>query len=140
LKAEAHGTDVPGSGAIDICAPFPPGVPKDENELIVPAREGALRVLGASREAKVKRVVLTSSFAAIGYGQPQPHARGWCAGGRQAALSHPTKGAPQYNGVTRDVGCDKFAKGERRHTILPCRESGSAGSDSAYWLAIAPGI
>jgi nucleoside-diphosphate-sugar epimerase len=45
-------------------------VPKDENELIVPAREGALRVLRASRDAGVKRVVLTSSFAAIGYGQP----------------------------------------------------------------------
>jgi dihydroflavonol-4-reductase len=35
----------------------------------MPAREGALRVLRASRAAGVKRVVLTSSFAAIGYGQ-----------------------------------------------------------------------
>jgi dihydroflavonol-4-reductase len=43
-------------------------MPKDENELIVPARDGALRVLRAAREAGVKRVVLTSSFAAIGYG------------------------------------------------------------------------
>src|SRR5580698_1673547 len=56
---------------LHVASPFPPGVPKDENELIVPAREGALRVLRASREAKVKRVVLTSSFAAIGYGHPQ---------------------------------------------------------------------
>src|SRR5262249_23578287 len=39
-------------------------------ELIVPARDGALRVLRAARDAGVKRVVLTSSFAAIGYGQP----------------------------------------------------------------------
>lgn len=53
-----------------IASPFPPGVPKDENDLIVPAREGALRVLRAAKEAGVKRVVLTSSFAAIGYGQP----------------------------------------------------------------------
>jgi dihydroflavonol-4-reductase len=37
-------------------------------KLIVPAREGALRVLRASRDAGVKRVVLTSSFGAIGYG------------------------------------------------------------------------
>jgi len=44
-------------------------VPKNEDELIVPAREGALRVLRAARAAGVKRVVLTSSFAAIGYGQ-----------------------------------------------------------------------
>jgi len=39
--------------------------------LIVPAREGTLRVLRASRDAGVKRVVLTSSFAAIGYGAPK---------------------------------------------------------------------
>ena len=45
-------------------------VPKNEDELIVPAREGALRVLRAARDAGVKRVVLTSSFAAIGYGHP----------------------------------------------------------------------
>ena len=36
----------------------------------MPAREGALRVLRAARDAGVKRVVLTSSFAAIGYGHP----------------------------------------------------------------------
>jgi dihydroflavonol-4-reductase len=46
-------------------------VPKDENELLRPAREGALRVLRASRDAGVRRVVLTSSFAAIGYGHAQ---------------------------------------------------------------------
>jgi len=34
----------------------------------VPARDGALRVLRAAKEAGVKRVVLTSSFAAVGYG------------------------------------------------------------------------
>lgn len=51
-----------------IASPFPEGVPKHEDDLIVPAREGALRVLKASRDAGVKRVVLTSSFAAIGYG------------------------------------------------------------------------
>lgn len=52
-----------------IASPFPPGNPKHEDDLIVPAREGALRVLRASRAAGVKRVVMTSSFAAIGYGQ-----------------------------------------------------------------------
>ncbi len=53
-----------------VASPFPATVPEDENALIIPAREGALRVLRASRDAGVKRVVLTSSFAAIGYGQP----------------------------------------------------------------------
>jgi nucleoside-diphosphate-sugar epimerase len=55
---------------LHVASPFPAHVPKHEDELIVPAREGALRVLRASRDAAVKRVVLTSSFAAIGYGQP----------------------------------------------------------------------
>ena len=55
-----------------VASPFPLKVPKDENELIVPARDGALRVLRASRDAGVKRVVLTSSFAAIGYGLGVP--------------------------------------------------------------------
>jgi nucleoside-diphosphate-sugar epimerase len=54
---------------LHVASPFPQSVPKHEDELIVPAREGALRVLRASRDAGVKRVVLTSSFAAIGYGQ-----------------------------------------------------------------------
>ena len=55
---------------LHVASPFPPGVPKHEDELIVPARDGALRVLRAARDAGVKRVVLTSSFAAIGYGHP----------------------------------------------------------------------
>jgi nucleoside-diphosphate-sugar epimerase len=56
---------------LHIASPFPSNVPKHEDELIVPARDGALRVLRASRDAGVKRVVLTSSFAAIGYGHPE---------------------------------------------------------------------
>ena len=53
---------------LHVASPFPSTVPKNEDQLIVPAREGALRVLRASRDAGVRRVVLTSSFAAIGYG------------------------------------------------------------------------
>ena len=55
---------------LHVASPFPSSVPKHDDELIVPAREGALRVLRASRDAGVKRVVLTSSFAAIGHGHP----------------------------------------------------------------------
>ncbi len=60
---------------LHVASPFPATIPKDENEIITPAREGALRVLRAARDAGVRRVVLTSSFAAIGYGhrlQSQP--------------------------------------------------------------------
>jgi nucleoside-diphosphate-sugar epimerase len=55
---------------LHVASPFPLGQPKHEDELIVPARDGALRVLRAARDAGVRRVVLTSSFAAIGYGHP----------------------------------------------------------------------
>jgi nucleoside-diphosphate-sugar epimerase len=60
---------------LHVASPLPPSIPKHEDELIVPARDGALRVLRAARDAGVKRVVLTSSFAAVGYGykpQSQP--------------------------------------------------------------------
>jgi dihydroflavonol-4-reductase len=56
---------------LHVASPFPAGRPRHEDELIVPARDGALRVLRAAREAAVRRVVLTSSFAAIGYGPQQ---------------------------------------------------------------------
>ena len=51
---------------LHVASPFPAGVPKHENDLIVPAREGTLRVLRAAKAAgSVKRVVITSSLAAI---------------------------------------------------------------------------
>lgn len=55
---------------LHIASPLPSAVPKDDDELIVPAREGTLNVLRAARDAGVRRVVLTSSLAAIGYGHP----------------------------------------------------------------------
>lgn len=54
-----------------VASPFPPAQPKDEQELIRPAREGTVRVLRAARDAGVKRIVVTSSFAAVGYGHGQ---------------------------------------------------------------------
>jgi dihydroflavonol-4-reductase len=51
-----------------VASPLPRGVVKDENELIVPARDGALRVLRAAKDAGVARVVLTSSLSAVIYG------------------------------------------------------------------------
>jgi dihydroflavonol-4-reductase len=50
---------------LHVASPFPPNQPKDPQELIVPARDGALRVLRAALDAGVERVVLTSSVAAI---------------------------------------------------------------------------
>ena len=50
---------------LHVASPFPPAQPKDPDELIVPAREGTLRVLRASLEAGVERIVVTSSVAAV---------------------------------------------------------------------------
>lgn len=59
---------------LHVASPFPAQDPADENELIIPARDGALRVLKAAKNAGVKRVVLTSSFAAVGYSiNPKDH-------------------------------------------------------------------
>ena len=62
-------------GAVDGCdyvlhvaSPFPPDEPSDANKVIVPAGLGTLRILRAARHAGVKRVVPTSSFAAIAHG------------------------------------------------------------------------
>lgn len=52
-----------------VASPVSDTVPDDENELIVPAREGTLRALRFAREAGVKRFVQTSSIAAICYGR-----------------------------------------------------------------------
>lgn len=51
-----------------IASPLPTGAVKDADELVVPAREGALRALRFARDAGVERVVMTSSVAAIAYG------------------------------------------------------------------------
>jgi nucleoside-diphosphate-sugar epimerase len=55
---------------LHVASPFSLSAPAHENDMIIPAREGALRVLRASRDTGVKRVVLTSSTVAIIYGHP----------------------------------------------------------------------
>jgi dihydroflavonol-4-reductase len=57
---------------LHVASPFPPRQPKDPDELIVPAREGTLRVLRASLDAGVGRIVVTSSIAAIRNSRGKP--------------------------------------------------------------------
>ncbi|HTE10202.1 MAG TPA: aldehyde reductase [Chitinophagaceae bacterium] len=52
---------------LHVASPIGLRVPKDENEMIIPAVGGTLRVLKAARDAGVKRVVMTSNFGAVGY-------------------------------------------------------------------------
>ncbi|MES1973887.1 MAG: aldehyde reductase [Pseudomonadota bacterium] len=51
-----------------VASPFPMGAVRHEDDLIVPARDGALRALRFATEAGVRRFVLTSSVAAVAYG------------------------------------------------------------------------
>jgi dihydroflavonol-4-reductase len=62
------------ASVLHVASPFPPAQPKNPDDLIVPAREGTLRILRASLAAGVARIVVTSSVAAIrgsGNGPPQ---------------------------------------------------------------------
>lgn len=56
---------------LHVASPFPPTSPKDPDELIVPARDGTLRVLRAATKAGVRRIVVTSSSATVA-GAPEP--------------------------------------------------------------------
>jgi nucleoside-diphosphate-sugar epimerase len=72
LEADAGWADAAAGCefVLHVASPIPPHAPKHEDELIIPARDGTLRVLRAARDAGVTRVVLTSTFGAIGYGHP----------------------------------------------------------------------
>lgn len=52
------------SYVLHVASPLGTDSPKDPNELIVPARDGTLRVLRSAVRAGVRRVVMTSSVAA----------------------------------------------------------------------------
>ncbi len=97
---------------LHVASPIPPGAPKHEDELIVPARDGALRLLRAARDAKVKRVVLTSSFAAIGYGHKPQQApfdeTNWTdPAGRRARARRPSSPPPK---AWCGSGCSRIAR------------------------------
>lgn len=55
---------------LHVASPTLRHTPANDDELVVPAREGVLRVLRAARDARVRRVVLTSAFGAVGIGHP----------------------------------------------------------------------
>jgi nucleoside-diphosphate-sugar epimerase len=55
---------------LHVASPVQPGHVEREDDLIVPALEGTLRVLRAARAAGCTRVVLTSAFHAVSWGHP----------------------------------------------------------------------
>src|ERR1700728_2479259 len=58
---------------LHVASPIPSTIPKDPDDLIVPAREGTLNVMRAASRASVERVVQTSSLSAISYGRDDPN-------------------------------------------------------------------
>ena len=72
LNADA-GWQEAAEGVLHVASPLPLANPKDDDELVRPARDGALRVLRAARDAGVRRVVMTSSTAAVCYGYGSRH-------------------------------------------------------------------
>jgi len=58
------------SYVLHVASPFFLAEPKDENELIAPAVDGTRRVIDAAERAGVRRMVLTSSVAAMITGKP----------------------------------------------------------------------
>lgn len=56
-------------GVIHVASPVPIAEPDDPMEVVTPAREGALNVLKAAQAEGIKRVVLTSSVAAVSYNE-----------------------------------------------------------------------
>jgi dihydroflavonol-4-reductase len=57
------------SHAAHVASPVPLHAIRDPDEIIVPARDGALRALRAAKAAGVRRFVMTSSVAAVAYGR-----------------------------------------------------------------------
>lgn len=57
------------SGVLHVASPLPARNPKNDDDLVRPARDGALRVLKAARDGSPARLVMTSSTAAVAYGR-----------------------------------------------------------------------
>jgi dihydroflavonol-4-reductase len=54
---------------LHVASPFPLFAPQNEDDLIIPAVQGTQRVLRAAHKAKIKRIVIVSSNAAISAGR-----------------------------------------------------------------------
>jgi nucleoside-diphosphate-sugar epimerase len=109
---------------LHVASPVPLAMPRNEDDLVVPARDGTLRVLRAARAGGVERVVLTSSLAAVGAGRPRDHVF------TEADWSDPTSRR-----------CDAYARSKTLAERAAWDEVGAQGPGTALTLAtICPGI
>jgi len=90
---------------LHVASPFPPTIPKHEDDLIIPARDGALRVLEAAKKAGIKRVVMTSSLAAIAGGHDRRVTEAdW------TDINHPSVGAYEKSKTIAEQAAWDFSK------------------------------
>jgi dihydroflavonol-4-reductase len=97
---------------LHVASPFPAAQPQDADELIVPAREGTLRVLRAALDAGVERVVVTSSVAAVRGGvksAPAPLTEGDWTDGDNAALQPYTRSKALAERAAWDLAAERGA-------------------------------
>ena len=116
---------------LHVASPFPIKNPKDPDEVIRPAREGAVRVLGAATKAGVKRVVLTSSIVAITL--PWPEAQPGHVFD-ESRLDQP--GSPRRNGLRGVEDAGRAGRVGVRHEHA--RRVGADGRQSGFVLGPAP--
>jgi len=93
-----------------VASPFPPNAPKHEDELIVPAREGALRALRFARDAGVTRFVLTSSSAAVAYGHADTGTRAFTEADWSDATSPDTRAYARSKTIAERAARDWVAR------------------------------
>jgi len=66
MKPESWDKALEGINSVfHVASPIPPGVPKDEDEIIKPAVEGTINVINAALRQKVRRIIFTSSCLTI---------------------------------------------------------------------------
>ncbi len=93
---------------IHVASPFPLKLPEHEDDVIIPARDGTLRVLNAAAKQGVSRVVMTSSIAAILYGKKRDQVfdeRSW------ADITSDKIGAYQKSKVIAEQAAWDFMRG-----------------------------
>ncbi len=123
---------------LHVASPFPPVQPKDPQELIVPARDGAMRVLRAALDAGAERVVMTSSIAAVRSGrlssEQEPYTEADWVDGDDTARTPYVRSKALAEQAAWERARDADA-GQRLATINPGAIIGPAlNKDSSYSL------
>lgn len=83
-----------------IASPFPRELPKKEEDLVVPAKNGTLNVLKAASANGVKRVVVTSSTGAIIYGKSKNERSGTFNEAHWTNISNRKDSTPYFRSKT----------------------------------------